>query len=122
MICRREPFPRQKLCLNRRYSSCRCSLRSSNAEYADTNNQSPWLFPGTRAGHHITEQTLLNTLRQVFGINILAVRNAVLHDLTKELDAATLADLLGYSNKVMNIHAARSGVPMGSYPAIQSRE
>ncbi|WP_157226117.1 hypothetical protein [Rhodococcus sp. AW25M09] len=46
------------------------------------------------------------------------MRNAVLHDLTKELDAATLADLLGYSNKAMNIHAARSGVPMGSYPAI----
>ncbi|CCQ16430.1 putative uncharacterized protein [Rhodococcus sp. AW25M09] len=76
------------------------------------------MFPGTRAGRHITEQTFLNTLRQVFGISILAVRNAVLHDLTKELDAATLADLLGYSNKAMNIHAARSGVPMGSYPAI----
>ncbi|MET8317577.1 recombinase XerD [Rhodococcus erythropolis] len=90
---------------------------TSRANQCTTNNQSPWLFPGTRAGHHLTAQALLQTLRRVFGINILAVRNAVLHDLTKELDAATLADLLGYSNQVMNTHAARSGVPMGSYPA-----
>ncbi|MDJ0363050.1 hypothetical protein [Rhodococcus sp. H29-C3] len=59
-------------------------------------------------------------LSRRYGISF-AVRNAVLHDLTKELDAATLADLLGYSNQVMNIHAARSGVPMGSYPAIGPR-
>ena len=91
---------------------------TSRANQRTTNNQSPWLFPGTRAGHHLTAQALQQTFRRVFGINILAVRNAVLHDLTKELDAATLADLLGYSNQIMNIHAARSGVPMGSYPAI----
>ncbi|MBY6536018.1 hypothetical protein [Rhodococcus sp. BP-148] len=91
---------------------------TSRANQRTTNNQSPWLFPGTRAGHHLTTQALQQTFRRVFGINILAVRNAVLHDLTKELDAATLADLLGYSNQIMNIHAARSGVTMGSYPAI----
>ncbi len=108
------PVPEPLLPLFHEYLTSRANQRT-------TNNQSPWLFPGTRAGHHITEQTLLNTLRQVFGIKILAIRNAALHDLTKELDAATLADLLGYSNKVMNIHAARSGVPMGSYPAIGSR-
>ena len=90
---------------------------TSRANQRTTNNESPWLFPGTRAGHHLTAQALLQTLRRVFDINILAVRNAVLQDLTKELDAATLADLLGYSNQVMNTHAARSGVPMGSYPA-----
>ncbi len=75
------------------------------------------VLPGNagRASPH--RASLQQTFRRVFGINILAVRNAVLHDLTKELDAASLADLLGYSNQIMNIHAARSGVPMGSYPA-----
>ncbi|PZT86930.1 MAG: hypothetical protein DI630_34750 [Gordonia sp. (in: high G+C Gram-positive bacteria)] len=91
---------------------------ASRTHRGTTNNESPWLFPGTRAGHHVTEQSLLNTFRQRFGINIRAVRNAVLHDLTQEIDAASLAGLLGYSSQIMNIHAARSGVPMASYPEI----
>ena len=52
------------------------------------------------------------------GIDIKAARNAALHDLTKEIDAASLGDLLGYSLQVMNIHAARAAVPMATYPAI----
>jgi len=52
------------------------------------------------------------------GIDITAARNAALHDLTKQIDAASLADLLGYSTQVMSIHAARAAVPMASYPAI----
>ena len=46
-------------------------------------------------------------------------RNAALHDLTKEIDPASLADLLGYSTQVMNIHAARAAVPMATYPALK---
>jgi hypothetical protein len=52
------------------------------------------------------------------GIDIKAARNAALHDLTKEIDPASLADVLGYSAQVMNIHAARAAVPMATYPAI----
>ncbi|AKS34316.1 hypothetical protein [Mycolicibacterium goodii] len=52
------------------------------------------------------------------GIDITAARNAALDDLTKEIDAASLADLLGHSTQVMNIHAARAAVPMATYPAI----
>jgi hypothetical protein len=43
-----------------------------------------------------------------------------LHDLIKEIDLASLADLLGYSTKVMNIHAARDAIPMATYPAIRA--
>ncbi|MFC3245050.1 recombinase XerD [Gordonia humi] len=93
---------------------------ASRAHRGTTNNESPWFFPGTRAGHHVTEQSLLKTIRDRFGINIRAVRNAVLHDLTQEIDAASLAGLLGYSSQIMNIHAARSGVPMANYPALHS--
>jgi integrase len=82
------------------------------------NDHCPWLFPGTRAGHHISEQSLMHRLRG-FGIDIQAARNAALHDLTKEIDPASLADLLGYSTQVMNIHAARAAVPMATYPALK---
>ncbi len=82
------------------------------------NHQSPWLFPGTRAGQHISEQSLMHRLRSL-GIDIQAARNAALHDLTKEVDPASLADLLGYSTKVMNIHAARAAVRMATYPAMK---
>jgi integrase len=83
------------------------------------NHQSAWLFPGTRAGQHISEQSLMPRLRSL-GIDIQASRNAALHDLAKEIDPASLADLLGYSTQVMNIHAARAAVPMATYPAIKN--
>lgn len=82
------------------------------------NYQSRWLFPGTRAGQHISEQSLMPALRGL-GIDIQAARNAALHDLTKEIDPASLADLLGYSTQVMNTHAARAAVPMATYPALK---
>jgi len=81
------------------------------------NHRSAWLFPGYTAGQHISEQSLMHRLRSL-GIDIKAARNTALHDLTKEIDAASLADLLGYSTQVMNIHAARAAVPMATYPAI----
>ena len=40
-------------------------------------------------------------------------------ELTKEIDPASLADLLGYSTQVMNLHAARAAVPMATYPAMK---
>jgi hypothetical protein len=59
----------------------------------------------------------MNRLRSL-GIDIQAARNGALHDLTKEIDPASLADLLGYSTQVMSINAARAAVPMATYPAI----
>ena len=85
------------------------------------NHGSRWLFPGTRVGHHITEQTVMQRFRRL-GIDIRAVRNTALHELSKEIDAASLADLLGYTPRTMNIHAARAAVPMASYPAIHRPE
>jgi hypothetical protein len=70
------------------------------------NHNARWLFPGTRTGQHISEQSLMHRLRGL-GIDIQAARNAALHDLIKEIDPASVADLLGYSNKLMNIHGLR---------------
>lgn len=83
------------------------------------NHRTQWLFPGTRAGHHISEQALMQRLRGL-GIDIQAARNAARHDLTKEIDPASLADLLGYSIQVMNIHAARAAVPMANLSRAQA--
>jgi hypothetical protein len=82
------------------------------------NHDSTWLFPGTNAGQHITEQLLMNRLRSL-GIDITAAKNGALHDLIKEIDPTSLADLLGYTPKTMNIHATRAAVPMATYPAIK---
>jgi hypothetical protein len=59
----------------------------------------------------------MHRLRGRLHINIQSARNGALHDLTKEIDPASLADLRGYSTQVMNIHAARAAVPMATYPA-----
>ena len=82
------------------------------------NHGSRWLFPGTHAGYHITAQALMHQFRAA-GIDIQAIRNAALHDLVKEIDAASLADLLGYTSQTINIHAARGG-PNGHLPHHQT--
>jgi hypothetical protein len=82
------------------------------------NHDSTWLFPGTNAGQHITEQMLMKRLRSL-GIDITAAKNGALHDLIKEIDPTSLADLLGYTPKTMNIHATRAAIPMATYPAIK---
>jgi hypothetical protein len=90
---------------------------ANRGNHRTMNHHSPWLFPGRRAGHHMSEEVLMKRLRSL-GLDITATRNGALHDLTKEIDAASLADLLGYTPKTMNIHAARAAVPIATYPTI----
>lgn len=78
------------------------------------NTGTPWLFPGTRAGRHLHPNTLSGRLK-VLGIDAQRARNATLRDLTQEVDARTLIDLLGYSPDIIAQHAARSATPMSDY-------
>ena len=78
------------------------------------NTGTEWLFPGTRAGRHLHENTLSERLK-VLGIDGQRARNATLQDLTRQVDARSLIDLLGYSGKVITLHAARAGAPMSDY-------
>lgn len=64
----------------------------NGARSRSMNKDSPWLFPSTKPGQHISANTLWNRLK-IFDIHPLATRNTTLFDLTKELDASTL----GYS-------------------------
>ncbi|MCH6472516.1 hypothetical protein [Sinomonas terrae] len=83
------------------------------------NTGTDWLFPGTRAGRHLHPGTLAERLR-VLGIDAQRARNATLRDLTQEVDARTLMDLLGYSPGIIAQHAARAAVPMSDYVALKN--
>lgn len=78
------------------------------------NTKTAWLFPSTRAGQHLHAATLSERLK-VLGIDAQRARNATLRDLTHDVDARTLMDLLGYSKPVVARYAARAGAPMSDY-------
>ncbi|MDV3355596.1 hypothetical protein [Dietzia sp. IN118] len=85
------------------------------------NADTPWLFPGRTAGQHLHPGTLSKRLK-VLGIDALRARNATLRDLSQELDARSLIDLLGYSPGIIAQHAARSGAPMADYIALKHQQ
>lgn len=88
--------------------------REGSENQNTTNTNTPWLFPGTRAGQHLHPATLSERLK-VLGIDAQRARNATLRDLTQEVDARTLIDLLDYSPAVIAQHAARAATRMSDY-------
>jgi len=93
--------------------------RPSNQQTGNTGTE--WIFPGIRAGQHLHERTLSERLK-VLGIDPQRARNATLQDLTRHVDARTLIDILGYSGKVITLHAARAGAPMADYIDLRRRD
>ncbi len=87
---------------------------SSRSNQQTANTRTNWLFPGFRAGQHIHHQTLSERFL-VLGIDPQRARNTALQDLTREVDARSLIDLLGYSSATIVQHAVRAGVPMSDY-------
>lgn len=92
--------------------------RPANQQTGNTGTD--WVFPGTRAGRHLHESTLGERLK-VLGIDPQRARNATLRDLTRQLDARTLIDILGYSGQVITLHASRAGAPMADYVDLRHR-
>ena len=88
--------------------------RLEDREGLTTNTGTDWLFPGNRAGRHISIPTLQQRL-PTLGIDPQRTRNTTLKQLTALLDVATLSDLLGYSPKTLAQHAERSGSHMAHY-------
>lgn len=58
--------------------------------------ENPWLFPGGRAGRHLTATSLANRLRSI-GIEPRKMRGAALAQLSSEMAPAVLADIVGIS-------------------------
>lgn len=105
-----EPFAQ----LLRDHLAARPNLRTANTE------GSPWLFPSTRAGHHLRPNTIMARLRHL-GIDLLGTRNTTLRDLVRRVPAPLVATQLGYSHQVTQRHAELAAEPMSRYASVKSR-
>ncbi|GAA4425013.1 hypothetical protein GCM10023169_22250 [Georgenia halophila] len=91
---------------------------SARPNQRGANRDSDWLFPSTRAGRHVTSQTIMDRLRDL-GINLRGARNRAMRDLVSEIPAPVVASLLGYSDQVTQRHAQAAATPMAQYAALQ---
>ncbi|GAA2246443.1 hypothetical protein N1031_16345 [Herbiconiux moechotypicola] len=76
----------------------------------------PWVFPGGKAGHHITHSYLLTQIREL-GLNPLATRNRALDDLVTAMPAPLVAELFAYSYQGTTKHANENAVEFARYTA-----
>ncbi|MGI8415121.1 MAG: hypothetical protein ACR2P2_02720 [Nakamurella sp.] len=58
---------------------------------ATTNRNSPWLFPGNRAGQHLHPNTIMGRLCDL-GVDLIAARNRALADLVMTAPPSLVAD------------------------------
>lgn len=78
--------------------------------------ESPWLFPGIRAGHPLHPNTIMLRLRAL-GINLLGARNTALDEHLSITPPSLVADALGYSYQVAFLHAEAAGEGWSRYVA-----
>lgn len=84
-----------------------------------TNTNTEWLFPGFRAGQHISAPTLQQRFK-VLGLDPQPTRNTTLKSLTAQIDVRSLAEMLGYSANILAKHAEKSGNYWGGYAAAKA--
>ena len=73
-----------------------------------------YLFPGMRAGRHITAQQLKEELNAL-GIDVLAAKNTSLDDLVTRMPAPLVAMAMGFSFNAMDQHEIHQGVRFEQY-------
>lgn len=88
-----------------------------NQQTANTNTE--WLFPGFRAGQHISAPTLQQRFK-VLGLDPQPTRNTTLKSLTAQIDVRSLTETLGYSANILAKHAETSGNYWGGYAAAKA--
>ena len=76
--------------------------------------QSPWLFPGTRAGQPLHPNTIMDRLRSL-GIDLQGARNAALDEHLLASPPPLIADALGYSHQIAFLHADAAGDAWSRY-------
>lgn len=84
-----------------------------------TNPTSTFLFPGRTADTHMRPATLRLAVIQM-GIDLMGARSGALRQLVLESPPSVVADALGYSYQVMDLHARRAGSPWSSYAALRA--
>lgn len=77
----------------------------------DTN---PYLFPGARAGGHVTREQLKKELNDL-GVNILAGKNTALDELVASIPGPVVADSFGFSYTAMGAHEHYTNVRYRGY-------
>lgn len=106
-----EPFAS----LLRQHISARPNLRTG------TGADSPWIFPGSRAGTHLHPNTVMDRLRSL-GVNLLGARNRAIGELVLECPPSLVADALGYSYQVAFLHSTKAAEPWARYAGRRLRE
>jgi hypothetical protein len=76
---------------------------------------SPWLFPSSQGGRHLTPERLAERLRALDIHGPLRARNAARARLAQQMPAALVAELLGISNTAADRWAKAVGVARGTY-------
>ncbi|SKV41874.1 site-specific recombinase XerD [Mycobacteroides abscessus subsp. massiliense] len=106
-----SPVPEPFAELFKSHITNRPNLRTAGAA-------NPWLFPGYRPGEHLHPNTLMDRLRWL-GMDLLGARNTALRELVIQVPPPVVAEMLGYSDQVVNRHAALAAQPWGRYSAIR---
>lgn len=78
--------------------------------------ESPWLFPGYRAGQHLTAHGMMIRIRKN-GLDLRAAHNAALRTLVREAPAPLVAKSLGYADTTIHRHAAIAASQFQHYAA-----
>ncbi|MDE8670973.1 recombinase XerD [Pseudarthrobacter sp. H3Y2-7] len=102
------PVPEPFAALLREHLESRPNLRTGS----DT--QSPWLFPGTRAGQPLHPNGIMDRLRSL-GIDLRGARNTALDEHLLVSPPPLVADALGYSHQVAFLHADAAGDAWSRY-------
>lgn len=102
------PVPRPFAELLQEHLASRPNLRTGS----DT--QSPWLFPGTRAGQPLHPNTIMDRLRSL-GIDLRGARNTALDEHLLASPPPLVADALGYSHQIAFLHADNAGDAWSRY-------
>lgn len=76
--------------------------------------ESPWLFPGTRAGQHLHPNSIMDRLRGL-GLELLGARNTALDEHLSITPPPLVAGALGYSYQVAFLHADAAGEGWSRY-------
>ena len=82
---------------------------------------SPWLFPSTTAGLHISPNTILHKFA-IWAWTAKAARVVALRQLVSTTPPAVVAPMLGYSYQITEKHAARSGGRCATYANLVAEE
>jgi hypothetical protein len=82
--------------------------------------ESAWLFPGGRAGDHLSARRLTARLLAL-GIHVRVMRAAALDQLTREVPPAMLAGLIGFSAKGVSACTASAGGTWARYAPLVAR-